>query len=97
MDKHVHVYSDNPALARWDGKEYRLGSEPVEVKRGIAEHWKGVHKGIHIKELPAEVIEQRVPENPLEQNNRGTAFAELKKGKKNKKKSDETKDESGDQ
>lgn len=86
LAKHVHVYSDNPIIARWDGKEYRIGNrEPVEVKLGVAEHWKGIHKGIRIEEIPAEVIEQRIPQNPIEENNRGEAFQELKNTKKRKK------------
>lgn len=82
LAKHVHVYSDNPIIARWDGKEYRLGSEPVEVPLGVAIHWQGVHKGIRYEDIPPEVIEQRIPENPLEENDRGEAFAELKRKKK---------------
>lgn len=84
LDKNIHLYNDGePLTAMWDGKEYELGKEPLEVRRGIAEHWIGVHgEQLRIEELPAEVIEQRTPANPLEDNNRGAAFADLKpKGK----------------
>jgi hypothetical protein len=81
LDKNVLVFSDDPCTAIWNSKEYELGTEPVEVKRGIAEHWLGLHPDIRIEEISAEVIEQRTPVNPLEQNNRGAAFADLKKGK----------------
>jgi hypothetical protein len=79
LDKNVLVFSDDPCTAIWDGKDYELGAEPVEVKRGIAEHWSALHPDIRIEELPTELIEQRTPENPLEQNNRGGAFPGLKK------------------
>lgn len=82
LAKHVYVYSDNPVTARWDGKEYFLGSEPVEVPKGVAIHWKERIKWIRYEEIPPEVIEQRIPENPLEENDRGEAFAELKRKKK---------------
>lgn len=81
LDKNVHVYRDDGiVLVMWDGKEYELSKEPVEVKRGVAEHWQGLHD-IRIEEVPEGVIEQRTPVNPLEQNNRGKAFARLMKGK----------------
>ena len=86
MDKHIHLYNDGePITAMWDGKEYELGKEPVEVRRGIAEHWIGVYgEQLRIEDIPAEVIEQRKPVNPLEENNRGQAFAGLKKEKQRK-------------
>jgi len=82
LGKNVRVYSDNPILAKWDGNQYRLGKDPVEVKLGVALHWQERHRGIRIEDIPPEVIEQRIPQNPLEDAGRGEAFPELKKKKR---------------
>lgn len=86
QEKNIYLINDGePITALWDGKEYELGKEPVEVRRGVAEHWISVHgEQLRIEELPAEIIEQRKPSNPLEDNNRGQAFAGLKNAQPSK-------------
>lgn len=82
LDQNIHLYNDGkPFTARWDGKDYELGKKPTELKRGIAEHWIGIYKDakLRIEDIPAAVIEQRKPANPLEANDRGKAFAALTK------------------
>lgn len=80
----VFVTAAEPLTARWDGVDYELGKEPVEVEYGILEHWKNSYKEIEftVKELTPEQIESRQPVNPLEANDRGTAFSQLKRRKK---------------
>lgn len=66
----------------WDGKTITIKSkEKEEMIKGLAEHFvrkHGEHK-LSIKELTPEEIKKRIPENPLEENDRGEAFAQLKK------------------
>jgi len=82
LAKMIYLYNDSaPITAKWDGKEYELTSNPVEVQLGIAEHWvkRFPNAQLRIEDVPTEVIEKRKPVNPLESNDRGTAFAELKR------------------
>lgn len=83
LEKMIYLYNDakQPFEARWDGVDYTIDKEPLEITRGVAEHWMNVHKDaqLRIEDVPAEVIEKRRPANPLEENDRGQAFAELKK------------------
>lgn len=67
---------------RWDGKDITLEpGDSVEVQAGVAEHFKVRHPDadLRIEEIVKEEIEPREPGNPLETNNRGTAFGKLKK------------------
>lgn len=85
LAKLVNVFNDGEELtARWDGKDYTLGSEPVIIARGVAEHWKGVHAGaqLRVEEVTPEQIEAITPVNPLIDNDRGQAFAGLQKPEK---------------
>lgn len=82
----IYLYNDasEPFKGRWDGVDYVIDKEPLEIHRGVAEHWQNVHKNaqLRIEEIPPEVVEKRKPENPLEANDRGAAFAALKKPRK---------------
>ncbi|UKS27202.1 hypothetical protein LOZ80_38080 [Paenibacillus sp. HWE-109] len=67
---------------RWDGKDILLEpGDSVEVQAGVAEHLIQRHEDadLRIEEIEKEEIETREPGNPLETNNRGTAFGKLKK------------------
>lgn len=84
----IYLYNDDktPFEARWDGKDYVIDKEPIEIEQGIAEHWSNLYPAanLRIEEVPQEVIEKRQPLNPLEDNNRGEAFAALKKPQRRK-------------
>lgn len=77
----VFVTSTESFTARWDGINYEIGKQPVEVELGVLEHWQKTHKGMEftVKELTQEEIESRQPVNPLEENDRGQAFSTLKR------------------
>lgn len=81
MAKPVHVTAQ--LTAKWDGKEYDL-RKGANVATGTVEHWQSVFPTVkfNIEEIPQTPIVAREIENPLEEHNRGTAFAGLKKGRK---------------
>lgn len=83
LNQMIYLYNDSkePFEARWDGVDYKISKEPLEIQRGVAEHWQNVHKdaSLRVEDVPQEVIDKRKPVNPLEDNDRGKAFAELKR------------------
>lgn len=77
----IHLINDSePFTAKWDGIEYELTQEPLEIERGVAEHWMDRYPEaeLRIEEILGESIEPRTNMNPLEANDRGEAFAALK-------------------
>lgn len=86
LAKEIYLFNDDkhPFEARWDGQDYRIEKQPIVVKLGVALHWQGTRKdsNLRIEEVPAEEIAKRIPANPLEENNRGEAFAGLKRTRK---------------
>ncbi|MCI3922434.1 hypothetical protein MO973_19565 [Paenibacillus sp. TRM 82003] len=86
-DTLVYVYNDaqEPLTARWDGKDYTLCSDPVRVLYGVVEHWRKAHKvELRAETIPADEIAVKPIVNPLEENDRGEAFATIKRGRKPK-------------
>lgn len=82
LEQKVMVYNESEDITvRWDGREYDLSGDPITIERGIAEHWQARHPEVQlrIEELSAAEIERRTPVNPLEVNDRGEAFAGLKR------------------
>lgn len=79
----IYLYNDakEPFTGRWDGVDYTIDKEPLEIHKGIAKHWQEVHRDaqLRIEDIPQEEIEKRKPVNPLEDNDRGTAFSALKR------------------
>lgn len=85
LAKVVYLYNDSePFSAKWDGKEYTLSKDPTEIQLGVAQHWQNRFKGaaLRIEEIPTAEIERRRPTNPLEDNDRGEAFAGVRKRRK---------------
>lgn len=79
LGRMVNVYSEEPAEMAWDGKRYELGSEGVQVKYGVAIHWQNTMKHLRIEDIPTSEPAEREIVNPLEANDRGAAFAGLKR------------------
>ena len=82
LEQRINLFNDSePFTAMWDGKTYELTSDPLEVEKGIAEHWQQRHPELQlrIESISAEEIEKRDPVNPLEVNDRGEAFASIKR------------------
>lgn len=83
LSQNIYLYNDaaEAFTGRWDGVDYTIEREPLEIARGVAEHWQRAHKDaqLRIEDVPEEVIEKRAVKNPLEDNDRGTAFAGLKR------------------
>lgn len=75
----VYVYSEEPAEAAWDGKQYELGGEGVKVKYGVAIHWQNTLNCLRIEDIPTTEPAEREIVNPLEANDRGAAFSGLKR------------------
>lgn len=87
LEQRINLINDSdPFTAMWDGKVYWLTAEPLEVEKGIAEHWQQRHPEakLRIEEIAASQIERRDPVNPLEANDRGEAFASIKRTRKQK-------------
>lgn len=86
LEKMIYLYNDakEPFEARWDGIDYTIDREPLEITRGVAEHWQSEYKDaqLRMEDVPAEVIEKRRPANPFEANDRGAAFEGLKRTRK---------------
>lgn len=85
LEQRINLINDSePFTAMWDGKEYILTDEPLEVEKGIAEHWQQRHPEaiLRIESIAAEEVERRDPTNPLEANDRGEAFAGIKRTRK---------------
>lgn len=62
----------------WDGKEVKINKgDSIEVVRGLAQHFMEQSDELEIEEIEPEEPEKREPGNPLEDNNRGSAFEEL--------------------
>lgn len=85
----VKVSSKKDIYPMWDGSEYDLsGKNTVQINRGVAEVWKESYPdaGITIEKVEAKQSRSsRTPQDPLEENNRGSAFADLKADKADKK------------
>lgn len=82
LEQTIHLINDSdPFTAMWDGKVYWLTSDPLEVEKGIAEHWQQRHPeaSLRIELIAASEIDRRDPINPLEANDRGEAFAGIKR------------------
>lgn len=83
LAKLVNVFNDAREAfeARWDGVDYRITKEPVQVNLGVFQHWQKIYPDAKIRyeEISAEEIAKRQPKNPLESNERGEAFAGLKR------------------
>jgi hypothetical protein len=81
----VKVSAKKEVYPVWDSVEYDLsGKNTVQVKRGVAEVWKESYPDAGISYEKVETKQSRAsrtPQDPLEDNNRGTAFADLKKEK----------------
>lgn len=78
----IYLYNDSePFTAKWDGVEHILSHEPVKVEKGVAEHWmlRYPDAQLRIEEIESETIEPRSIVNPLESNDRGEAFAAIKR------------------
>lgn len=85
LERMIYLYNDSePITAIWDGKEYELGKEPVEIEQGVATHWQDRYPDakLRIEDVPQAVIQQRIPVNPLEVADRGEAFAAIKRPRK---------------
>lgn len=74
----VHVTADK--TIRWDGKDIDL-STGRELPYGVLLHYQGTDPDITftVKEVTPSEIAAREIVNPLEENDRGEAFAGLKK------------------
>jgi len=79
------VYVTAPITAQWDGKEYDL-SKPVKLIYGIVYHWQQSYPDVEfsVSDVPKSEIAARQVMNPLEDNDRGEAFASLKRVRKPK-------------
>jgi hypothetical protein len=78
----LHNDSDEQFKGKWDGKPIliKAGSHR-DVMLGVAEHLIERHPDcdLRIEKIEAEETEVRTPVNPLEQTDRGTAFAKASK------------------
>lgn len=86
LSEEVYVTSQEPFTAHWDGKEYNLSPDKdTRLKRGIVYHWQEVH-GVEftMKDIPKSELFSKEIINPLEENDRGEAFASLKRPRKSK-------------
>lgn len=84
LNKLVNVKADITAM--WDGKEYDL-SNGVQVKNGVLVAWKTLHKGVdfYTSDIEQGETPSREVKNPLEENDRGSAFSSLTTRGRNKK------------
>lgn len=78
LSKTVYVSSPEAITAMWDGKEYKLSKDPVQLPYGIVYHWKSSYE-LDVKDVPPEEIERKKIVNPLEIENQGEAFAGVKR------------------
>lgn len=76
LTKPVNVKADITAV--WDSKTYDL-SQGVQVKYGVVVAWESIYKGVefYVTDIGEEEIQSREIKNPLEENDRGSAFASL--------------------
>lgn len=83
LEREVHVTA--PIVGRWDGKDVDL-TEGLTIKVGLLQHFQNVHKGIEfqVEDVKPSVRDSKEIVNPLEENDRGEAFAALKKPKEPK-------------
>lgn len=79
------VYVTAPITARWGGVDYDL-TTPKKLTYGVVHHWEQTIPDVEFKisAVPAAEIASRDIVNPLEDNDRGEAFAGLKRGRKTK-------------
>jgi len=65
-------------VSMWGGKEFVIPKGKYkEVVYGLAEHFMQQSADLAIEEIPVEPVKPRKVTNPLEEKNRGAAFAEL--------------------
>lgn len=87
LSRMIHLYNDDTETfnGQWDGQVVTIESgEYSEMQAGIAEHFIGRNPEtqLRVEEVASETIEPRSPVNPLEQTDRGEAFAAVKRRKK---------------
>jgi hypothetical protein len=87
LERMIHLYNDDNETftGRWDGRNIEIESGSyAEVQAGIAEHFISRHPDakLRVEEIAGAAIEPRTPVNPLEQSDRGEAFAAVRRRKK---------------
>lgn len=83
LDRMVELHNDSEAafVGLWDGKEIEIEpGESVELKAGVAGHLVDAHPDfeLRIEEILPGLKEARNPGDPLQQTDRGEAFAAVK-------------------
>lgn len=80
LSRIVKVTAD--LTATWNGVEYDL-SKPTELQYGIVHHWKNVYPEVtfSIEAVTPTIKPDQPIVNPLEEADRGEAFAGLRKRK----------------
>lgn len=74
----LHNNGEKSFKSVWDSKPVKIAKgKHIEVVYGLALHFKEQSEDLEIKLPEPEVVEQREPVNPLEDNNRGSAFEGL--------------------
>jgi hypothetical protein len=83
LEREVHVTA--PIVGRWDGKDVDF-TKGVTIKYGLLVHFQNLHKDAEFKveEVRPSVRDPKEIVNPLEANDRGEAFAGLKRTRKPK-------------
>lgn len=79
LEKEVYVSAQEPITEVWDGREYNLSTEPIRVAYGVVYHWQNKGHELTVSDVPNEHPAEREIVNPLEANDRGVAFAGLKR------------------
>lgn len=79
LSKEVYITSPQPLTLLWDSVEHEVGDKPIVIKRGVAEHWRGLGYEINVSDVPMAEIEKRKIVNPLDAESKGEAFQGIKK------------------
>lgn len=79
----VQVIAKADFTGHWDGKELDF-SKGITVQRGIVHHYEKQGIQFELSDVPKQERDARAIVNPLEENDRGEAFAGLKRKPKPK-------------
>jgi hypothetical protein len=89
LERMVELHNDGEETfeGRWDGKDVVIEpGESSEIMAGVAEHFKERHPDaeLRVEEILPGMTAARNPVNPLQQTDRGEAFAAVKKAQPKK-------------
>lgn len=83
LDRMVELFNDGEEvfIGKWDGKEIEIDSgESAEMIAGVAQHFidSNPHVELRMEEILPPLKDARQPADPLQQTDRGQAFAAVK-------------------